>query len=613
MLPGPVFNVELITTARRARYYAIRFLYGMILLFFVLQSVTGQWQPHRGREAALWTGGELTISELAEVGRSIFSTITILQGITVLVLTPAMVAGVVADEKRRKTLHYLMASRLTSAEIILGKLLARLLHVGVFLAVGLPVLSLVSLFGGVEPLGVVLMYAATASTACFLGALSILVSTFSRRPREANSQVYILGIAWLFCPSLIAWLMPMAGGIWGQVYEWVRPVNELVRWSSPMSMTGSFPGSDPVEACLWMIGLQSAYAVAFVVLSILALRPMFRRDGEGPRRLGWLFDAQRRRRFLPRPGVGDDAMLWKERYVSRTSGVVKVAAAFIMLGVVAALGYATERYATPAFVELWNHGYGASGNYDDRLSFNVYLRTVCTILYVTWCLGAASLAAAGIVGEREEDTWTSLITTPLEGTEILRAKMLGAVWGTRWLGFLLLAFWLLGLAAGSVHPLAFAVVVLETAVFLWFVVALGTFFSLRATTSARAQTATMAVLLVLNGVYLFCCIPLQPNGMFFALGVTPMIEALSLFNYRDLDSALNPSYAYSRQGEAILTCGAGVLSYGAAALVLTIESFTSFDVRVDRPRRGPGRRVPPLAVRKDGDAEFDEGIEFLDD
>src|SRR5205085_2889233 len=113
-----------------------------------------------------------------------------------------------------------------------------------------------------------------------------------------------------------------------------------------MALTGSFLGSGPIEACLWMIGLQLAYAVAFVALSILALRPMFRREGEGPRRLGWLFDAQRRRRFLPRPEVGDDAMLWKERYVSRTSGIVKVAATLLMLVVIAALGYATERYAT---------------------------------------------------------------------------------------------------------------------------------------------------------------------------------------------------------------------------------------------------------------------------
>src|SRR4051794_40814056 len=42
MLPGPVFNVELITTARRARYYAIRFGLGILLLFFVVQ-VAAPW------------------------------------------------------------------------------------------------------------------------------------------------------------------------------------------------------------------------------------------------------------------------------------------------------------------------------------------------------------------------------------------------------------------------------------------------------------------------------------------------------------------------------------------------------------------------------------------
>ena len=81
-------------------------------------------------------------------GASIFATLIAFQGVAVLVLTPAIVAGVVADEKRRKTLQYLMVSRLTSTEIILGKLFARLLHIGVFLAIGLPVMCLISLFGG---------------------------------------------------------------------------------------------------------------------------------------------------------------------------------------------------------------------------------------------------------------------------------------------------------------------------------------------------------------------------------------------------------------------------------------------------------------------------------
>ena len=68
-----------------------------------------------------------------------------------LLLTPALVAGVIADEKQRKTLHYLMASRLSSAEIVLGKLLVRMLYVTVLLGVSLPVLSLLVLLGGIDP------------------------------------------------------------------------------------------------------------------------------------------------------------------------------------------------------------------------------------------------------------------------------------------------------------------------------------------------------------------------------------------------------------------------------------------------------------------------------
>ena len=42
---------------------------------------------------------------------------------------PALVAGIISDEYQRKTLHYLLASRLSSAEIVLGKLGARMVHV----------------------------------------------------------------------------------------------------------------------------------------------------------------------------------------------------------------------------------------------------------------------------------------------------------------------------------------------------------------------------------------------------------------------------------------------------------------------------------------------------
>ena len=51
------------------------------------------------------------------------------QAVAVLFLAPVLVAGAIAEEKQRKTLHYLLASRLSSLEIVVGKLAARLILV----------------------------------------------------------------------------------------------------------------------------------------------------------------------------------------------------------------------------------------------------------------------------------------------------------------------------------------------------------------------------------------------------------------------------------------------------------------------------------------------------
>ena len=87
-------------------------------------------------------------------------------------LTPALVADAIASERVRKTLHYLLASPLGSGEIVLGKLAARLLGVGVYPALALPIVSLLTLIGGVSPAGLVLGYLALASSAYFLASLA---------------------------------------------------------------------------------------------------------------------------------------------------------------------------------------------------------------------------------------------------------------------------------------------------------------------------------------------------------------------------------------------------------------------------------------------------------
>ena len=145
MLPGPVFNFELLTTSRRGKFYSIREFYAVVLLI-ILWAIHSSW-------LSVYEGAELPSRMVGWFALSALGGITIGQVILVLVLTPSLVAGVIADEKKRKTLHYLMASQLTSPEIVLGKLFVRMPYVGVLLGVSVPVMSLLVMRGGIAEAG----------------------------------------------------------------------------------------------------------------------------------------------------------------------------------------------------------------------------------------------------------------------------------------------------------------------------------------------------------------------------------------------------------------------------------------------------------------------------
>jgi ABC-type transport system involved in multi-copper enzyme maturation permease subunit len=602
MLPGPVFTVELITTARRARYYFIRFVYGLVLLFFI--GLTG-WDSDPNR-------GTRTIQEISAVGEQVFFTFIWVQSFAVILLTPALVAGVIADEKRRKTLHYLLASSLTSGEIILGKLLARLLHVGVFLLIGLPIMNLVSLFGGVDPTEIWLLIGATITTAYFLAALAILVSTFARRTREAITMVYMIEMAWLFFPVVFTLILPSVSGFWSPVFQTLRPINDWIGASSPLyALYTAGTGRGPAvigESLLWMMGLQLAFGSVLVLCSIVLLRPLFRRQGEDGRLGRWTQRIKRGRRFLPRPPCGDDAMIWKERYVSRMSAPAKIVAGIVALLALGVIGYATYEIAKDSYREWLAYGYGTQGNTTARASLNAFLRAIGTMLYIFWVLGLASASSSGIASEREEDTWTSLLTTPLSGEEIIRGKMVGAFWSMRLVGVLLLALWTLGLILGAVHPIGYVAAIFVTSLYLWFPIALGTYFSLRSKTAARAMTATVAVLVVTNGAYLMCC--LAPwhrwDSAFPLIGVSPMVMCLSLLSYEDVNQFFTGTVRSKESGDFVLVCVISLFLYTVAAAVLTFRAINNFDAIVERPTRRYGAFTPPPPAGKSERPEDEE-------
>ena len=196
---GPVMRYELITTARRRRYYFLRAIYCSFLLAQL-------WLLFRTWEAQHISGG--TYDEIQAFAEDAFIQFAAAQGIGLLLLIPALVAGIIADEYQRKTLHYLLASRLSSAEIVLGKLGARMVHVVAFIALGLPIVSLLMLYGGLNPVNIFYVYMGTATLVLFASGFSVLISILARRPRDAILATYGLGALWLLVP---VWLSGFSG------------------------------------------------------------------------------------------------------------------------------------------------------------------------------------------------------------------------------------------------------------------------------------------------------------------------------------------------------------------------------------------------------------------
>ena len=581
---GPVFQAELFTLSRQARFFVGRTIYGLLVLLIVSST-------YRGMAATYESTGEIPIHALAGFGQAIFAAFATLQGIIVLMMTPALVAGAIADERQRKTLHYLMASQLSSAQIILGKVAARLLRVAIIGAIGLPVLSLVSLFGGIDPMLVLLIYAATATTTFFLASVSIYCSIGATKPRDAISRAYLFEIVWLTLPTFLLATMQWWTPFWKFIGEPLRPVLEWLAMCSPTDLLRVGPnlimgnGSRSMAMVGWMMGSQVVYGSLFILVATLRLRPIYRGEGApswwrrrlGPKqgRMQW--------QLWPRPAVSDNAMLWKEMHLHRISEVRR---ALLILGGLATLGvviYNGWETVVGACNEITRGG-GWSGYGSNQRDIHAMLQAINGSLIVVILIGMGSVAASSISSEREGDTWTNLTSSPIEGGDLIRGKILGAIWMFRVLIGFLLTSWVFGVLIGAVHPLGLVICVIELAIFTWFTAALGVTMSLRSKSTIQALTQTIGLLFILNVGYMIVFMLFEANTLLVLVGCIPFHFTGSLLGMDEIGQIRSRS-----TNEGVLAVVAGTIGYTIGAAFLTFRAIRSYDAVVDRPSRSRGQ------------------------
>jgi ABC-type transport system involved in multi-copper enzyme maturation permease subunit len=520
---GPVLFYDLVRSGRRARYFVLRCLYalGLFLLLLWVYSLWEASNPGRDRSVGDQSQAQVQLAE------QVFLAYAVAQFVAVCVLTPAYVAGAVAEEKERRTLEFLLATDLRNREIVFGKLAARVGNLALFLLTGLPILSLMQVFGGIDPNLLLASFAVTGLTMASLAGVSILNSVMRRRARDAIVLTYLAAVGYLGVAGLSLGLLAFL-----QAMKWVTPVMPPVPitllgrdlFAFPLTVAdfinvfnygnpfvGLYEVSEAIDRNRVLsdtlgevLGKYAAFhgtlAAACVAWAVLRLRAVALRQAAGPVRRSKSAEPKARRR---KP-VGDEPMLWKEVRVEAGLRLGRFGRAFVALMVAVSL-VPVGLIAYYCFVDVSGRTYFTEFPIERfRSGLNVWVRVMTVILGLLFLLGVAVRAAGSVGGERDRDTLDGLLTTPLSGAAILAAKWVGALLSARGFALWLALVWALGVLTGSVHVLALPLLAVGLLPPAAFAAALGLWFSATSRTTLRATLGTLLTAVMFCGGHWVC-------------------------------------------------------------------------------------------------------------
>jgi ABC-type transport system involved in multi-copper enzyme maturation permease subunit len=492
---GPVFAKEMVEMARRKRYYLNRILYGLVLLL----TMAIVWKDHSYR---INPNGTASIKGLAEFAQAMFRAVAILQYGAVYLFVPLFLCGVIASEREERTLDLLFTTALTDTQIVVGKLCSRIAAMVLLILCSLPVLSMIMLYGGIDPPALWRSLAATLLAILFVGAHAIYFSTVTKSPMGALVRTYWRLLLWLLLVPMFI-LIPLSAfpplrrfedyGVAGLVFtnpfavfiismddfSYQRMIRLVGAWFFPLSMVL------PAAWSVYLIGRAVwRLRLAPTTLALLIHRFAFiRRIREALRRRA---EARLRRRHAkPEWFLGTIPVwnpLWlrarRVRVYDREGHISRIQlAAWLAAGCFLVLFAVVEHRA------LTHRG------------LNI------PFLALTW-IGAAALAgilaATSLVGDRRRGFLELILLTPLEPRAVFDGTLLAVWqhWRRMWIlaAVLTLLFWLMGAATGIGSVCSFVTASLFCALLMVY----GITFSLMAQTMPGALVPTFVFLLMVN-------------------------------------------------------------------------------------------------------------------
>jgi ABC-type transport system involved in multi-copper enzyme maturation permease subunit len=585
---GPVLFYDLLRTARRGRAVLLRAIYATLLLYTLVLVYLVWLGRHGSFDGGFWAsllGYSLSMRQAADFAAWFFGVFMAIQMLALLLLTPAYTSGAISAEKERGTLTMMLATDLQSHEIVLGIFASRLANMGLFLLAGLPILSMMEFMGGVDP-GLVLAGFIAAALAIFsLGALGLVNSVWSQKPRTALFRTYLwallyLGISfasveivsafgWGTFPSSGSWSSPVT---LDNVIDWLNagnPASATVRLARRISATTPLQTLLPAMLLRYAC-FHGAIAIVCLLLAARELRTCTLYDGvRGVRATtGAGQRSVSRRLWRPNWVIDTWPLLWKEMVAD--SGERRGWLSRLGLGLLVA-----AIFLPPVHLFEW-FGSVTTEGLKEPMSF--WVQWISALIGSLMLLQVAVRAAGTVCSERAHHTLETLLLTPLEPRGILFAKWLASVLSPRGPFLVLLLAWSVALFAGGIELSTIFALILIWLIYAAAMASLGLYCSVISRSTAWAILGVVIGATALCALSILVGLNLSADREGYAL--TPPI-ALGLLGRLSMDATQTVSWTWRLW--AFLT--AGLLLWSGLAAGLWFLAAFRFDLAIGRTRR----------------------------
>jgi len=504
-LTGPIFDKELRVSSRRRRNYVLRSLYIIFLTFFIA-SVWMTVVQFQGSTA-------YQKSRMALAGMTVVTTIVTFQFIATQLIAIIMLSTSISDEIYHRTLGPLMTTPINSFQIVMGKLLSKLLQLMLLLAISLPLLAIVRILGGVPWRYVLSSLCITLTAVIFAGTLSLYFSIHNRRAYVVIIKTAVmLGVLYFFVPTItIALLSSRWLGISGSLsprmiaplavfFLHLNPFGALsvntAAMISPGATTAMLLPMAPVGRAFFYwpthCALMLAASAGLIALSVKVVRKVALRQATGQLELSPKRASGRKRKKSSRQrteaqehagsirAVNGSPVLWKELRAPMIQGAEGKYSIIGLAITIAALGIT---YGVCAKEKCLDEDF-------THITYTVMFVVIGSIFHMV-------LSATSITTEKETRAWPILLATSMDDWHILLGKAVGVCRRCLPIWLLLAGHVVLFVLVRYIHPIAIFHLLLFVPGLAVLLTGSGIYFSARCKRTTSAVVATFALALVL--------------------------------------------------------------------------------------------------------------------